>query len=185
MEIINRRFFLAKCGIFISVLPDMLTAGQGGNLCGFPVLDDREFTFWDSPPIDFPRSLRIVSMEKHNFGSVLRIANGRKNGNSLYFFSTDNGQTWQPDNSEECFYGNLNNYPSYANTTSNNARTLFWRNFNNYEIVVSADKGKSWNPIEMPSDIKVRIGNIYVVSVSPHDDNQFYISIRYFLKTVS
>jgi len=177
---VNRRLFLAKCGMAFSVLPNMLTAEQAGNSCGFPVLDNRELAFWDSPPMGL-RSFSIISMEKNNSGNVLRIAvYDRKNTKFLYFFSTDNGQTWQPYNdSIVSSYGNPNHYPSITNTTSNNARTLFWRNNGISEIIVSADKGKSWKPIDIPSDIKERIGNVYVASVSPHDDNRIYIYTRY------
>ena len=181
MGIINRRLFLAKCGIVYFILPNASTAEQVGNLCGFPVLDNRALAFWDRPPGDFPRSLRIVSVEKQNSGSVLRIAiYDRKNGKYLFFSSTDNGQSWQPyDDLEVSSFGNLNNFTNVFNVSSNNARTLFWRNSKIYEIVVSADKGKSWQPIEIPSNIENRIGSITVVSVSPHDDNRLYVLIRF------
>ena len=87
MGIINRKLFLAKCGAVISVSPSMLATEHADNSCGFPVMDDRKFALGDSPPGGFPRSLRIVSMEKHNSGSVLRIANGRINDHRLYFFN--------------------------------------------------------------------------------------------------
>ena len=178
MEGINRRLFLAKCGMFFSVLPNMTAAEQAGNICGLPISDGRKLALWDSPPGDFPRSFMITSMEKHNSGSILRIAMyDRKNDKFLYFFSTDHGQTWQSsDDSIVSSYGNLNKNPQAFSVLSNNARTLFWRNSSIYEIVVSADKGKSWKPIELPSSIRLR--NMMVVSVSPHDDNRLYISIR-------
>ena len=177
MEIIDRRLFLVKYGALFSVLPNMLAAEQVGNVCGFPVTDDRKLTFTDRPSREL-RSFRIVSIEKHNSGSVLRISI-HKHKNSEYFFSTDNGRSWQPDSSAMNGYENLNKYPSNGNAASNNARTLFWQNSNLFRIVVSEDKGKSWRPIEIPSNIETRIGRILVASVSPHDDNRLYVVIYY------
>ena len=177
MEIINRRLFLVKYGALFSVLPNMLAAEQVGNICGFPVANDRKLAFVDRPPMGF-RNLRIVSIEKHNSGSVFRISI-HKPKNSEYFFSTDNGRSWQPDSSEMNYCGNLNKYPNYEHVASNNARTLFWQNSNIFKIVVSEDKGKSWKTIEIPSNIETRIGGIKVASVSPHDDNRIYVFIRY------
>ena len=179
MDTINRRLFLVKCGTFFSVLPNMLAAEQVDNSCGLPIMNDRELAFWDDTA-DFPSGFRITSMEKYNKGCVLRIAIlDRKNGKYLYFFSMDNGQSWQLDDSEMKRYGNLNKFPSIANVASNNARTLFWRNSSIYEILVSEDMGKSWKRIEMPSNIQDNITNIELSSVSPHDDNRIYVRVRF------
>ena len=112
MDTINRRLFLARCSMFFSVLPNMLAAEQVDNSCGLPIMNDRELAFWDSPDMNFPGWLRIVSMEKHNTGCVLRITvYDPKKKDRLYFFSMDNGQSWQLDDSEMKRYGNLNKFP--------------------------------------------------------------------------
>lgn len=180
MEIINRRLFLTKCGLTFSILPNMLASEQSGNSCGLPLSNDRVFTNWDASVRGLARRIGIISIEKHNSDCILRVARyNREHDKYRLFLSMDNGQNWQLyDDSKVDIVGNINKV--YAPMTiSNNARTLFWRDFTNKEILVSADKGESWKQIALPSNIQEKIEYIVLMCVSPHNDNRIYARIKF------
>ena len=186
MNVLSRRMFLVKYGVCFSVVSNLLAFEQ---YCAIPIPDDRVLYYWvgtgtissvnQTPP------LRLISIEKHNSSCILRI-NIYTRGSDInqFFFSSDNGQAWQLYDSSEIqhtgvsHFENLNINEPYS-LISNNARTLFWHDVNNIEILASMDEGKSWKKSAIHSSIQNIIEKINLVSKSLHDDNQIYAWIRF------